>query len=209
MKYTYYILALCVAVAFASCAPDKSDVKDMRDIIPKADRDYNPAVSDSSKSNDSLAILQDQFSELGIAFDSINKVSNRLMIDRFGHLSNEKFELIGSGQVLHIYKWTYKDSARVTNALFNWIDCFGDGCKSIQVGETKNLQNDAFHLYANDEVIIFVESDHAIKTRSVEAYLESVGYEKEWNYVLEQARSGKVRWFKFEEEKKLHIKREK
>lgn len=181
----------------------------MSDIVPTADKEYDPKIRDSADSNDSLAILQDQFSELKIKFNSITKVSTRLMADRFGHESDEKYELIGAGQVLHIYAWRYKDSIHVTNALFNWIDCFGDGCKSIQVGETKNLQNDAFHLYANDEVIIFVESDHAIKTRSIEAYLESVGYEKEWNYVLEQSRSGKVRWFKFEEEKKLHIKREK
>ncbi len=209
MKKIRSISIFTLVLLISACNSTENEVKDMRDIIPTADGEYGKDTLSHETGVDSLAILQDEFAELGIIFDSINKVSTTLMADRFGHIDDVKYELIGGGQVLHIYRWTYKDSARVTNALFNWIDCFGPKRKSIQVGESKNLQKDAFHLYANNECMIFVESDHAIKTRSIEDYLASIDIKDDWNYILEQSRNGKVRWYQFVDDRKKTIKLEK
>ena len=209
MKSILSISILVLISLLTSCGSEVNELRDMSDIIPTADGDYSSDTSGVKPITDSLVFLQEQFEGLGISFDSITKVSTRVIADRFGHADEIKYSLIGDGQALNIYRWNYKDSARVTNAMFNWIDCFGERCKSIMVGESKNLQSNAFHLYANDECMIFLESDHAIKTRSVEKYLESVDPKREWNYVLEQSRSGKVRWYQFEDKKKTPIKLEK
>ncbi|MFT5778895.1 MAG: hypothetical protein ACI837_001852 [Crocinitomicaceae bacterium] len=209
MRLLTYSTIFLLFGLISACTTDEAPVLDMNDILPESKGNYDYVDSTNSDSNqDSLKLFRTQFSPLLIDFDTIRHVNSRLIVDRFGHEKVDKFELIGGEQILHCYTWIYSDSSRVINALYNWIDCFGDDCKSTVVGGEDNLQKNAFHIYANDTALIYLESDHAIKTSLFTKYLESQGYDEDWNYCIEQTRGGKARWYKFDGKRKVTIKME-
>ena len=131
-----------------------------------------------------------------------------LFPDRVGPKNVEKYRLsLGDEEIIFV-KWRFADSLRVSNALFNWSDCFGAKCTSIRIGEEKNLQRNAFQILANDTVLIYLESATQLDSRKWDNYFDQHGYDLDWNYRLEQARSGRVRWFNYLDEKKTPIKNE-
>ena len=118
----------------------------------------------------------------------------------------EKYRLNIDGEELVFVKWSFSDSLRVTNALFNWADCFGANCKSIRIGEEKNLQRNAFQILVSDTTLYYIESPTKLDSKKWDEYFDEQGYELDWNYRLEQAKSGKVRWFNYIDEKKTPLK---
>ena len=105
-------------------------------------------------------------------------------------------------------KWRFSDSARVSNALFNWLDCFGSSCKSIRVAEERNLQPKAFHVFANDSILIYLESENRLNTANWEKHFDKIGYQLEWDFIMEQVPRGRVRWFTYIDEEKTPLKNE-
>lgn len=202
MKYLFIFILGLFTVA---CSSETESIIDMNDILPEAERDYDQKDSVKVDNSDTLKIYQDRFTVIG-SVDSISIYDEDLFPDRFGPEKIEKFRLFLDGEEVVFVKWNFSDSSRVSNALFNWSDCFGSKCKSIRIGEEKNLQRNAFHVLANDTVLLYLESSSRLSTRKWDNYFDQHGYELDWNYRLEQAPNGRVRWFEYVEEKKTPLK---
>lgn len=200
-----YLLIFTLGLLTVACSTETEDVIDMNDILPEAERDYNQIDSLIAENSDTLKIYQDRFTVLG-SLDSISVYEEDLFPDRVGPETMEKYRLSIDGEDVIFVKWRFSDSLRVSNALFNWSDCFGSKCKSIRIGEEKNLQRNAFQVLANDTALVYIESAKQVNTRKWDAYFDQVGYELDWNYRLEQAPNGRVHWFEYIEEEKTPIK---
>lgn len=200
-----YLLIFALGLFMVACSSNKEDVIDINDILPKAERDYDKKDSVVNENSDSLKMYQDRFEVLG-ALDSISIYDEDLFPDRVGPKKTEKYRLTVNSEEIIFVKWRFSDSLRVSNALFNWSDCFGPKCKSIRIGEEKNLQRKAFQVLANDSVLIYLESATQLDTRKWDDYFDQQGYDLDWNYRLEQSRSGRVRWFNYLDEKKIPLK---
>ncbi|MDG1331859.1 MAG: hypothetical protein P8P74_05995 [Crocinitomicaceae bacterium] len=203
-----YLLILALGLLTVACTSEtKEDIKDLNDILPDSERDYDQKDSVLVDDADTLGIYQARFAELG-ELDSINVCEEDLFPDRFGPERIEKFRLNLAGEEVVFVKWRFQDSARVTNALFNWLDCFGENCKSIRVSEERNLLKNAFHIFANDTVLVYVESKKRIDAKSWDKYFEENGYELDWDVLMEQAPRGRVQWFTYLDEEKIPVKNE-
>ena len=200
-----YFILFALGLFIVACSSKPEEVKDFNDILPDSERDYDQKDSIVVENADTLGIYQERFSALG-ALDSITIYDEDLFPDRFGPEAVEKFRLAIDGEEIIFVKWKFSDSARVTNALFNWSDCFGPKCKSIRIGEEKNLLRNAFQVLANDTVLVYIESAKRLNSKTWDAYFEELKYELDWNYQLEQVPNGKVRWFEYIEEEKTPIK---
>lgn len=199
-----FIIALGLSIV--ACAPEpEKEVKDLNDILPSAERDYEKEEPKETDSEDTLKRYQNRFNQLG-TLDSISVYDQDLFPDRVGPKGVEKYRLSIGEEGIVFVKWTFSDSTRVTNALFNWADCFGPKCKFIRIGEEKNLQPNAFHILANDTTLIYLESETKLDTKKWDDYFDEQGYEQDWNYRLEQIRYGRVRWFEYIDEKKIQVK---
>lgn len=200
-----HVLIFMLGLLTVACTSEKEEVKDLSDILPESERDYDQKDTVEVDNSDSLKIYQAQFTVLG-SLDSIAAYDEDLFPDRFGPENMEKFQLFFEGEEVVFVKWIFSDSARVSNALFNWADCFGPKCNSIRIGEEKNLQRNAFQVLANDTSLIYIESSNNFDSRKLDTYFDEQGYELDWNYRLEQSRSGRVRWYNYLDKKKTPIK---
>ncbi|MCJ8289499.1 MAG: hypothetical protein HRT58_07520 [Crocinitomicaceae bacterium] len=200
-----YLLIFTLGLFLVACSSEKEDIIDINDILPKSERNYDKKDSVVHENSDSLKMYQGRFEVLG-TLDSISIYDEDFFPDRVGPKKTEKYRLTINDEEIVFVKWRFSDSLRVSNALFNWSDCFGPKCKSIRIGEEKNLQRKAFQVLANDSVLIYLESDTQLDIRKWDNYFDQQGYDLDWNYRLEQSRSGRVRWFNYLDEKKTPLK---
>lgn len=201
------LFSLTFGLFIVACTSDKKEIKDMNDILPNSQGNYDETDDLENDNSDTLKLFQGMFKEAGLKLDSISVSDEDLFPDRVGPEKMEKYRMVFGDEVVLFAKWKFSDSLRVSNALFNWSDCFGPNCTSIVVGEEKNLQRNAFQIHVNDTVIIYLESSSKFNQKAWEKYFETQGYELDWDYQLEQARSGRVRWYNYIDEKKTPIKK--
>ena len=204
---TRAFLSVLLGLFLLACSDEKKDVKDLNDILPNSKGDYSDKGDDLNDNSDTLKLFQRMFAEVGMKLDSVTVYDEDLFPDRVGPETTEKYRLVFGDEVVVFAKWKFSDSLRVTTALFNWADCFGPNCRTIVVGEEKNLQRNAFQIQTNDTVLIYLESSKKIDQKAWESYFEKREYELNWDYQLEQAQSGRVRWFTYLDEEKKPIKK--
>ena len=172
----------------------------MSDILPTAKKDYDSlTVDDNVNPNDGWLY---SFNSKGFNFTSVEPISRRMFPDRFGPDTTQTFKLMSDLDTLLYHKWIYKDSVKVMNSFYNWIDCFGEKCNSFYLGEEKNYQKNATLILVSDTSIILVEGKQLNFNKWYDFH-DSLGYQKDWIYTVEQRYRGKARWYKFENEKKI------
>ena len=141
------------------------------------------------------------FNQYGIQFDEVIQIEERLFPDRFGPDSSSTYDLIKGQDTVRYHKWIFADSVKVMNAFYNWIDCFGKKCKSLYIGEESNLQINASQIIVSDTSLIFIEGKNIV-FKNWYAFHDSIGYENNWNYYLEQPYRGRAKWYILEGDKK-------
>lgn len=181
------------------CSPKDDEVIDLNDIIPTSDRNYTG--SDSINVTESITGDLYFFNQSVFEFDDVIVSQERLFPDRFGPDSSVTYLLMAEVDTIRYHRWRFADSTKVINAFYNWIDCFGKNCKSRYLGEEANFQTDATLILVTDTTLIFVEGKN-LAFKDWHAFHDAVGYEKNWNYLLEQPYRGRAKWFVLKEDKK-------
>ncbi len=199
----YPIILVMGLFALLSCQEQEKEVLDMNDIMNIETQDEEQPEIEVSE-EDSLAFIRDYFRSGGFTFDSLLPRLSRFYPERFRPLRKDKYALMFGEDSTIICQWVYEDSSRVTNAFFNWMDCFGDDCESVSIGEEKRIAKSSISIYANDTTLIYFSSNQD-NQKAWSKFLETAGYEEDWNYILEQKRYGKTRWFKSEEDERISI----
>ncbi len=202
------IIGIC-CLLFFSCGEEEVEPIELSDIIQTSDKysENGETSTDQQETVDTLSIVKQRFTKNGIPCDSVVAFEETLFPDRFGAISTEKYELFTSENQFRYVQWKYEDSAKVMNAFFNWMDCYGKSCKSIFIGEERLFQANPFQLFVNDSVLIYIEGVESFDFKKWEDYLDKSGYPKDWNFVIEQRKLGKARWFQYIEEKKTPYKK--
>ena len=202
------IIGICCLLLF-SCGEEEVEPIELSDIIETSDK-YNEngeIIVEHQEVLDTLSAVKQKFKENGILGDSIVAFEETMFPDRFGAISVEKYQLFTVDNQFRYLQWKYEDSAKVMNAFFNWMDCYGKSCKSIFIGEERLFQANPFQLFVNDSVLIYIEGIESFDFKQWEEYLTKTGYPKDWNFVIEQRKLGKARWFQYTEEKKNPYKK--
>ena len=202
------IIGIC-CLLFFSCGEEEVEPIELSDIIQTSDKysENGETSTDQQETVDTLSIVKQRFTKNGIPCVSVVAFEETLFPDRFGAISTEKYELFTSENQFRYVQWKYEDSAKVMNAFFNWMDCYGKSCKPIYIGEERLFQANPFQLFVNDSVLIYMEGIESFDFKKWEDYLEKSGYPKDWNFVIEQRKLGKARWFQYIEEKKTPYKK--
>ena len=196
------------ALLTVACQPEKPEILNYEDIAGGSERypeGENPNGDEQKK--DSLAYLRTGLEDAGIAAERVNPWDDALFPDRFGALRTAKYCFASGADTLRYATWVYKDSLRVMNTVYNWLDCFGPKRKSVMVGESANLQRNPFTIWISDTSLVFIEANEAVDASKWESYFVGLGYEKEWNMVIEQGKGGRARWYTYEKEKKIPLKK--
>jgi len=194
-------IILLIGISLVSCTEEKQEIIDISEIMPGTEWESEDQGVHLD-TLDSLVSIKDRFKDHGISVLSLSIDNSSYFPDRFGPDITEKYELITKSDTLKYLKWNYTDSMQVMNSFFNWIDCYGDNCRSIYVGEEKSFQKAPMQLYVNDTSLIFITAKHNLDFNLWLNYHKSLGYSSEWNYLIEQRRNGRAKWFTFIDRKK-------
>lgn len=197
-----------VCLLLAACEAEKPEVVDLEDILTESERypeGQNP--EDAQGAMDSLAMLKKNLGAAGIQADEVMPWTELLFPERFGPRRSYRFQLASGKDTLRFASLSFQDSLRVMNTVYNWIDCFGARCKSVFVGQQVGMQKRPFMVFVGDTSMIFVEANEALDYEKWQGYLESLGYAKDWNILIEQKKAGVARWYTFEDEEKINWKK--
>jgi len=208
-----YFFLLSAVFLFACTSGEKEEVLRMDDIIPTSERykegqeEYIEGLKDYYF--DSLSSFSKLVSDtLGVNRPSVFVPDSVLFPDRFLCRSKEKwFGAVGGNEVL-ISIWTYNDSMETKNALFNWLDCFGKRCSSLQLYEERKISSESFLIYATEKKMIYMTSASSIDAKSAIENLNKLVPKDKILYILSQGLGRKTVWWEFVG-KELTIKNQK
>jgi hypothetical protein len=126
--------------------------------------------------------------------EGINELDTLFFPDRFKVVETVKWNYISQDDSLVFMVWNFNDSTQAENVFFNWLDCFGENCKSLKVNESKAISKRSFLLFLNENKLIFFESNKKIKEEPLMAALDSIGISDRWKFILQQQPRSKCSW---------------
>lgn len=172
----------------------------MDDIIPEAkgSYEYYDSTKVEEKYKDQLFFEIDQLFQ-----ESVEELDqeNIKLVDQWKYIpdrlasdtSLSRSFMIDSSLVIY-KRWKYGDSITNINALYNWLDCFGDKCKSISIGDSIGVSKNGFLLFQDNRNIHFVQSPKRLEKKVWEKFFTKDQKNASWNYVIKQTPRGKITW---------------
>lgn len=191
---------LILAISLFSCGEkNKNEVLDMSDITPTSERNYDSvAVKTDTIDYDFNSAVAN---ELGLNLSGIHYYEYPLFPDRFNPRTTKKLVLMQDMDSTFFCQWSYRDSVATKNAFYNWIDCFGQKCKSIKMYERVNLQKENFVLLMSDTAIVYISSSKQLKYADWQTYFEKTNKIDDWKLIMHQGVRGKTNWGRIEKGK--------
>lgn len=202
-------------ILFSCSNNKKEETVDLSEITSSSER-YKEGKSEVKKKKEKelnfIDTLDVRFKgildSLKINDSVVGKLDIVLFPDRFGAKSITKFYWKEKKDSINLLDWEFSDSLKTENAFYNWIDCFGENCKSIKIGDKIKIQKRGLLILVNDRHLLVVDANSKI---DCESWLKLVGSQKfgdTWKYIVYQPQKGKSTWmnYKNEELKELNIK---
>ena len=191
-----------------SCSNKKKDETiDLSEITTSSER-YQEGKLESKKDKKKKVSFTDT---LDVHFkgilDSLNindSVVRKLDIvsfpDRFGAKSVTKFYWKEKIDSINFIDWEFTDSLKTENAFYNWIDCFGENCRSIKIGDKVKIQKRGLLVLVNEKHLIVIDSDKKIDYLKWVSLLKNQLFGENWKYVVFQPKKGKAVWMNYKNE---------
>lgn len=126
--------------------------------------------------------------------------------DRFGAKSITKFYWKNEKDSVNFMDWEFTDSLKTENAFYNWIDCFGENCRSIKIGDKIKIQKRGLLMMVNEKHLLVIDSDAKIDCEKWISILKSQQFGENWKYIVYQPRKGKSTWMNFKNEELTELK---
>ena len=152
-----------------------------------------------NKEKDTLIVLFDRYNQDSVNLE-ITKISPNLektFIERF---PNKKiFNLIlesKNSEVKHL-QIDYLDSNSMKNAFFNFLDCYGKDCKSIELFQKVKFSKTFFMLLASTKSIHIIESEF---NQNPKKWINLIRYSNKKDpikFIIVQQKQQKAKWFNY------------
>ena len=114
-----------------------------------------------NKEKDTLIVLFDRYNQDSVNLE-ITKISPNLektFIERFPNKKIFNFILESKNSTVKHLQIDYLDSNSMKNAFFNFLDCYGKDCKSIELFQKVKFSKTFFMLLASTKSIHIIESE--------------------------------------------------
>lgn len=184
---------------FISCSSNlEVETVSLEDILPKSSyptsnqdvEDTGDSTSTSSFKSDLLKAIQDSalhFSE--------TPYSVKLFPDRLRHVVRHQELIVLDSDSIALTAWQFSDSLTTINAFYNWLDCFGDNCSEIKIGEeVKFSKNSVLTLVSNYHLVHITSSKSFDMIKWQNEIVPSLFPDEFWIYALSQSAKKKAKW---------------
>ena len=182
-KISFYLLFILLVQGCGDAATEK--VLKMEDIAPKA-KSISKQTKDNTDKKELIGFSQLAAQWVGLTFDSIVSLDSLFFNDRFTPKKSFKFKLYNSTNETLFTQWIFKDSNATYNAFYNWLDCFGEPCKSISIGQKRALQKDNCFILLNDTSYTYISAKVNLPTKKWLTYFDTLSHSPNWKLIIEQ-----------------------
>jgi hypothetical protein len=213
MRFYYYFPILFLILL--SCSNNKKEeTVDLSDITSSSERykEGKTEVKKKKKEVNFIDTLDVRFKGILDSLKINDSVVRKLNIvsfpDRFGAKSVTKFYWKEKKDSVNLLAWEFTDSLKTENAFYNWIDCFGENCKSIKIGDKIKIQKRGLLILVNDKHLLVVDTNSKIDLEKWINLIRDQQFGDNWKYIVYQPQKGKSTWmnYKNEELKELNVK---
>ncbi len=199
---------LVILVLFYSCSSNKKDeVVDLSEITSSSERYKEGAIEVEKKKKKEISFtdtLDIRFKGILDSLNSSNLKVQKLDIisfpDRFGAKSITKFYWKEKTDSINFIDWEFTDSLKTENAFYNWIDCFGENCRSIKIGEKIKIYKRGILVLVNEKHLIVIDSDKKIDYLNWVSVLKNQLFGENWKFIVFQPKKGKAVWMNYKNE---------
>jgi hypothetical protein len=152
-----------------------------------------------NKEKDTLIILFDRYNQDSINLE-ITKISPNLektFIERFPNKKIFNFILESKNSTVKHLQIDYLDSNSMKNAFFNFLDCYGKDCKSIELFQKVKFSKTFFMLLASTKSIHIIESEF---NQNPKKWINLIRYSNKKDpikFIIVQQKQQKAKWFNY------------
>lgn len=213
LKLFSFLFLFCIL--FSCSNKEKEETVDLSEITSSSER-YKEGKSDVKKKKmkevnfiDTLDVrFKGILDSLKINDSVVRKLNIVSFPDRFGAKSVTKFYWKEKKDSVNLLAWEFTDSLKTENAFYNWIDCFGENCKSIKIGDKIKIQKRGLLILVNDKHLLVVDANSKIDLEKWINLIRDQQFGDNWKYIVYQPQKGKSIWmnYKNEELKELNVK---
>lgn len=202
--YSKIILFISILSFVFSCTNDsnKSETVDLEEFLPQAKKEYNykedTVVQTEEHIPDSIELFIQSRISNSVFVQKEQLSNNKHFPDRLDFQQKYYHELTVDSVLYELAIWEFEDSLHTVNAFYNWMDCFGEKCKSLRIGESKWMYKGAFQLFVGDTKLIYIATKNNLN-QLLWSDLFEPEIKQKWNYSLYQPLNRKVRWLELKE----------
>lgn len=207
-----FYLSILILVSLYSCSENKVDSVDMDDITHTSDKYQDNDTVDAKK--DVKLSFTDTLKECykGI-IDSLKLDSKAVqpldvvqLPDRFGAKFVQKMYWKTEKDSLCLMDWEFKDSIKTSTAFYNWLDCFGNSCKTIKIGDNVKIHQRNILILVNENHLFSIDSNLKIDQEKWLKMLKDQSIGENWKFIVSQPKKGKATWTSLKDEIFTEIK---
>jgi len=194
MKFVILLGSILIA-----CQQKENKTVHLSDIVPKAKHDsILSSLSDQQNEQKNIDLSFLPLTELktySISWDSIYYIDSQYFLDRFSTVETKKVAYLFDNKEFFVFQWTFSDSLKTMTAFLNWMNCFGEHCKTVELYKEENIQQNALFIAIGNSKIIEIQTASA-------KYSELGKWKKlyendetqKWNIFIKQRKNEKTEW---------------
>jgi len=160
---------------------------------------YKHEKPNPNKEVDTLIFLFDLYNQDSVDLE-ITKISPNLektFIERFPNKKIFNFILESKNSTVKHLQIDYLDSNSMKNAFFNFLDCYGKDCKSIELFQKVKFSKTFFMLLASTKSIHIIESEFNQNPKKWINLLRYSNKKDPLKFIIVQQKQQKAKWFNY------------
>lgn len=199
MKVIVFSLGILLC---ASCGSNTEvETVSLEDLLPQSDY---PIINKEEEKSDSLLFsefkkdLMNAIGDSSLLFSEV-PFALKLFPDRLRHVDRHQELILLDSDSIAFTAWEFSDSLTTINAFYNWLDCFGDNCSEIKIGEeVKFSKNNVLTLVSNHH-LVYISSTKAFNMIKWQNEIVPAIFPDEfWIYAISQPAKKKGKWQDYE-----------
>jgi len=116
--------------------------------------------------------------------------------DRLTSISREQSFIRAGDDTLVFTSWQFVDSLTTVNAFYNWLDCYGENCSEVRVGDIKNITEKCVFTAVSTAHLVHIECPVNYDITAWRSRVVSFLYpEEKWIYGFSQQRRKGMKWY--------------
>jgi hypothetical protein len=191
-----FIWLIITGTLLSSCGPSSEiEVIDIGELLPESTyQDSSQTSEQIEETTDSLLLTLINI----FGLEGLNVLDNNnqtFLPDRIRHMQRmeKTFELNGTN--FSFVAWQYEDTVLPSNALYNWMDCFGPECKEITWSSTDNIsKTESIRILKGQNHLVYLTSRERTDFKALDTWLNELFPEEEWRTEIVQQKGREVKW---------------